>query len=50
MKSLLFLIAGVSAAAAFVIARRQANASMPAPVEELASKLQSAWADHHTVA
>ena len=50
MKSLLFVIAGAAAAAAFVIARRQANLASPAPVEELAHKLQDAWADHHTVA
>jgi hypothetical protein len=49
MKSLLFLVAGITAAAAFVIASR-ANARTPVPVEELAHRLENAWADHHTVA
>ena len=46
MKKILFLAGGVCAAAAgflmFGKKRRE-------PVEEMALKLQSAWADHHTV-
>ena len=50
MKSMLYWIAGITGAAAFVIATRaRANAGAPLPVEELAHKLQDAWADHHTV-
>jgi hypothetical protein len=50
MKNLPFLIAGIAAAfVAYVIAER-ANARRPIPVEELAHRLEDAWADHHTVA
>ncbi len=50
MKNVLFLVAGISAAAAFVIARNRVNAGNSVPVEELAHRLEDAWADHHTVA
>lgn len=54
MKSFLFLLAGVTAAAAYFIAHQQRSAVLQpvpaAPVEDLAHKLQDAWADHHTVA
>ena len=51
MKNILFLVAGVTAAAAYIFATRaRTNAVNSAPVEELAHKLQDAWADHHTVA
>ncbi len=52
MKSLLFLVAGFTAALAYVIATQRRTAALnavPAPVEDLAHKLQDAWADHHTV-
>ena len=51
MKSLLFLVGGATLAAAYLLARKQqAAAAVPQPVEELAHRLQDAWADHHTVA
>ena len=52
MKSFLFLIAGITGAIAYMLARqsRPAAATVPQPVEDLAHKLQDAWADHHTVA
>ena len=52
MKTFLFVFAGVSLAVAYVIGTQKRNAvSAPlAPVEDLAHKLQDAWADHHTVA
>jgi hypothetical protein len=50
MKNLLYLIAGITASMAFLIARNRANVSQPVPVEELAHRLEDAWADHHTVA
>lgn len=49
MKNVLFLVAGITAAAAYVIASR-ANARRAVSVEELAHRLEDAWADHHTVA
>jgi LPXTG-motif cell wall-anchored protein len=46
MKNTIFILSGMAAAAAgFLVLtskRRQ-------PVEELAHRLESAWADHHTV-
>ena len=48
MKNLVYLLAGVSAVAAYVIAKRQQSAATE-PVEVLARELQEAWADHHTV-
>jgi hypothetical protein len=52
MKIFLLLVAGVSVGLAYVIVNQQltAAANAPAPVEDLAHKLQDAWADHHTVA
>ena len=49
MKSLLYLLSGVAAAAAYTLITNARN-SAPKPVEKLAHKLQDAWADHHTVA
>ena len=51
MKSFLYMIAGVSAALAYAIVhnRKVAAVAVPAPVDDLAHKLQDAWADHHTV-
>ncbi len=51
MKSFLFMLAGVTAALAYYIANQKAaQPRLAAPVEDLAHKLQDAWADHHTVA
>jgi len=51
MKTTLIVIAGLTAAAGFLLAARaRANARIPVPVEELAHRLEDAWADHHTVA
>lgn len=47
MKNLLYLLGGVGIAVAYVLFSRRRE---PAPVEELAHRLQDAWADHHTVA
>ena len=49
MKNLVYLIAGISAAAAYFVARKQQTKAAE-PVEVLAHELQEAWADHHTVA
>jgi hypothetical protein len=49
MKSLLYLVGGAGIALAYFLARKQQAAPMPQPVEELAHRLQDAWADHHTV-
>ena len=47
MKKALFLVGGVCAAAAgFLVWGKKRRE----PVEELAHKLEEAWADHHTVA
>jgi hypothetical protein len=46
MKNLLYIVAGVCAAAAGLIAWER---SRPQPVEVLAHRLEEAWADHHTV-
>ncbi len=53
MKSFLYLIGGIGLATAYMLARKQQSdaADFAAkPVEELAHRLQDAWADHHTVA
>ena len=52
MKSFLFLIAGITGTIAYMLVRqpRPARSATPEPVEDLAHKLQDAWADHHTVA
>ncbi len=50
MKSILYLVAGITGIAAYIIATRaRTEAARPLPVDELAHKLQDAWADHHTV-
>ena len=54
MKKLVFILAAVAAYFAFTsISKTQAAApavpqALP-PVDDLAHKLQDAWADHHTV-
>ncbi len=51
MKSLLFLIGGIGVALAYALAKQQQQQPIAAqPVEDLAHRLQDAWADHHTVA
>ena len=50
MKSFLFLIAGITGAVAYMLIKQPRPAAAPAPVQDLAHKLQDAWADHHTVA
>lgn len=46
MKKFLFLVGGVAAAAAgFLFWSKKQRA----PVDELAHRLEEAWADHHTV-
>lgn len=47
MKSVLMLVGGVCAAAAAVMLFESKRVR---PVEELAHRLEEAWADHHTVA
>ncbi len=45
MKKVLWLVGGIAAAAAgfLVLGRKRVQ-----PVEELAHRLETAWADHHT--
>ncbi len=54
MKKVIFLLAGVSFALGYVLVRRSRDlehaARQPKSVDDLAKTLQSAWADHHTVA
>ena len=45
MKKLVWLVGGLCAAAAGFLVL---NASRVQPVEELAHRLEEAWADHHT--
>lgn len=47
MKNIVWLVGGLCAAAAGFIAF---NGCRVQPVEELAHRLEEAWADHHTVA
>ncbi len=50
MKGLLYLVGGLGLAAAYFIAKNRRQQITAQPVEELAHRLQDAWADHHTVA
>ena len=50
MKGFLYLIGGLGLAAAYFVAKNQQQQTVAQPVEELAHRLQDAWADHHTVA
>jgi hypothetical protein len=50
MKNAVWILSGVSAIAAYLIARHQERIARNQPVEVLAHKLEVAWADHHTVA
>lgn len=49
MKQLIWYLGALSATAAFLLIRNVRD-SRPLPVEELAHRLEGAWADHHTVA
>ena len=51
MKNLIWLLAGVAAAVAYVVVSKgpQAARGPIPPVDDLAHKLQDAWVDHHTV-
>jgi len=49
MKNLVWYLGALSATAVFLLIRNSQN-SRPLPVDELAHRLQGAWADHHTVA
>lgn len=52
MKNFVWIVAGVCAAAAgFLVwgASRTQGSTTSAPVDDLAHRLQDAWADHHTV-
>ena len=49
MKNLVWYLGALSATAAFLLLRNAMH-SRPVPVEELAHRLEGAWADHHTVA
>ena len=54
MKNFIWMVSGLCAAAAGFLVwgaiRTQSLTSPNAPVEELAHRLEDAWADHHTVA
>ena len=47
MKKFAILLAGIAAAAGCVLITRSRS---PRSVDDLAAKLQDAWADHHTIA
>jgi hypothetical protein len=47
MKRIVFVLAGIAAAAACVLITRSRS---PRSIDDLAHNLQDAWADHHTVA
>lgn len=47
MKGLLYVVAGASLMLAFFAAKQKQQVKA-LPVEDLAHKLQDAWADHHT--
>jgi len=49
MKNLLLLVCGAGLAAFAMVWKLRAGKRQE-PVEELAHRLQDAWADHHTVA
>ena len=46
MKRIVFVLAGIAAAAACVLITRSRS---PRSIDELAANLQDAWADYHTV-
>jgi hypothetical protein len=51
MKSILYFIGGIGLVAAVAVWKmKQGDVSTGEPVDELAHRLQDAWADHHTVA
>ncbi len=46
MKKVILLLAGIAAAAGCVLVTRSRQ---PRSIDELATNLQRAWADHHTI-
>ena len=48
MKNFMYLLSGLAAVAAYLLMTRSHKTTQS--VDELAHKLESAWADHHTVA
>jgi hypothetical protein len=50
MKNLLYFVGGFGVVAALMAWKLKQINGEPQPVEELAHRLQDAWADHHTVA
>ena len=49
MKNTLWFVVGLAAVTTYILATRSRTSAKAAPVDELAHKLQDAWADHHTV-
>jgi hypothetical protein len=50
MKNYLYMVGGIGAMALLMLWKLKLGDVKPQPVEELAHRLQDAWADHHTVA
>jgi hypothetical protein len=50
MKNILYFVGGLGVVAALMAWKLKLGQAEPQPVEELAHRLQDAWADHHTVA
>ncbi len=50
MKSVLYFVGGFGMVAAIFAWKMKQGQIQPQPVDELAHRLQDAWADHHTVA
>lgn len=52
MKKILWLVSGLAVYAAYYLINhgQTTKPKVAAPVDDLAHKLQDAWADHHTVA
>jgi hypothetical protein len=50
MKNYLYMVGGIGAMALLMYWKLKLGEVKPQPVEELAHRLQDAWADHHTVA
>ncbi len=50
MNKIVWLVAGLGAAALYALISKSARPGQPIQVTDLAHKLQDAWADHHTVA
>jgi hypothetical protein len=50
MKNVLYFVGGLGMVAAMMVWKTRQGQTQRQPVEELAHRLQDAWADHHTVA